>query len=292
LQAQIAGGDAGTPDLLHKAAPPTPASPKSPTATSGNKISRGNSNLLITPWHDLDGSTQQFGLHGAKPASKNDNNKAQNAVDRADLKPVANFYSAPSMSRIHDLLTDGAFIRESGDCELAFGTGNAMNLYKGEILVSTSKATSIAIGDNAKVDIAADSIVAITNRKGVITVRNLYDEKSHAVKVLVHNYHAHLPAGRELILHHTAKTPAQIMGNDGYGRRHMHVSAIDGTDKSATVSEVSLVTLLQNHPVIGTLTRASSAGEKELLERITRMAACIHTTGSGRGAYSAIPSGK
>jgi hypothetical protein len=118
-----------------------------------------------------------------------------------------------------------------------------------------------------------DGMVRITSLSGSLTV--LAGGRS----IAVHN-------GEELIVSDHRLTADEQTKSDGVGRRNFQSFALAG-GLYATVCDVSLISLIRESQLLGTLRHPQTRSQKALAARVLRNAAALHVVTQGRGAYQA-----
>jgi hypothetical protein len=115
-------------------------------------------------------------------------------------------------------------------------------------------------------------------------VANLYEGKSGAVRLISGDKKVDIVVGQEALIGQKENVGSAIKASNIARRRIKQTDLSKG--KSFAQSDISMISLLQNHEILNTLVKSDGKIERDLTAKLLKMAACIHHVTSGRGAYA------
>lgn len=116
---------------------------------------------------------------------------------------------------------------------------------------------------------------------------NLFENSANAVRACTSGRMINLTVGKQLMMGPSSAHVTRALGSDPIARRRSMYFDLPG-GKGASRCEISLVSLLQNAPVLTSLLKSADANDQILKERLIKMAACLAQTTSTHGPYTTI----
>jgi hypothetical protein len=182
---------------------------------------------------------------------------------------------------------NSASFKYTSDPSLSLDKPNVVSLKNGDILVSTTAATTVHAGDYT-LDIAGGTIAMVSNRDNHLIVRNLFENKTGSITVATPDLKSlRARVGQELIVGHTGMSFTRALNEDTVGRRKMHPFD-DGRSTTGVSCEVSLVSLLQNTDLMAQLNRSQAPEDRAIMNKIEKMAVALQIITSAHGNYSIV----
>jgi hypothetical protein len=212
------------------------------------------------------------------------------ALESTDLQPISYVHTvgetAPVLVALNTLSSDTATIKHGGRAGIMLGQAGVLTLQDGETLISASKDTTVKSG---KHDIkVTEGTIALVSREGAVTkVRNLWENVAHSIQVSVGGKYVKISAGQELLIGPNGSSLTKSMKGDLLGRRHIRNYDLS-REHSVTKSEVSLVSLMQNHSILTRVVKSENESDKDIAAKLMKMAAALSVVTAKRGAYAAI----
>ena len=168
-------------------------------------------------------------------------------------------------------------------------TQTKLTLINGEILVNPAKDV-IIIASTKEITVKANTIALISCKDTNIIVRNLCDNSKHGV-IINHNSTEDnaklfdLNYGTEAIITDAKTNVQDILHNEAVGRRNIKLKYLTH-NQMLIHSEVSMVNLFAQSPVLEMLFEAEGHEAKVIRDRIIKMAACLQVVTTNHGFYS------
>jgi hypothetical protein len=203
----------------------------------------------------------------------------------SDLKPIAFLQSPAKTPAILQSLTTGtAEVKHTDAAQMEIKQNNEIVVKSGETLVSSSERTIVHAGD-ALINVAPGAVAMIHAHNGVVKVRNMFDKSAHSVVVFVNNRQIDVPVGQEAAFGSHDVAVAQAIKSDSVGRRRIrHVKMAN--NKAVMLSDVSLLSILQNSELLARIMDKNDSANKALRNKLLRMAAVLSTVTAKYGAYA------
>jgi hypothetical protein len=211
------------------------------------------------------------------------------SVQSADLVPIG--FRAPSASGglssgVFTLATAHAVVKHSGRAKMNLEQHGVMTLRNGETVVAASKRTVVRAGAYT-FNVAPGTIALVCKDGDVVKVRNLYETSANAVQVFVGGKYVHIAVGHEVLLGPDDGSLTKALKSEPIGRRHIKRFDVAG-GHSMTRCEFSLVSALQNADVLTRLMNSKSDSDREISDKLVKMAAVLTQVTAGRGAYAPV----
>lgn len=245
-----------------------PTTPTTTTTTTTTKPSGGNGNGKKVAYLDDDATTD--GEYTAVSFIQGGGSLIGHAVGE----------------QIETAITRTAIIKQSAASDVYLNHAGTLILKHGEIVVYSQKATEVRTG-TCHLQIAAGSIIAISNDGAAIKVRDLYDAGRSSVSAVTHsNHNVKLTAGHELIVSSSGDARSH-MAADKVGRRRVKETII-ADDIQVATAEYSLLSLIRSSEVVGKLANSSDAQDKNLMDKVMKMSVALTTVTASHGPFARI----
>ncbi|MBX9878540.1 MAG: hypothetical protein K2Y22_08795 [Candidatus Obscuribacterales bacterium] len=223
---------------------------------------------------------------GVVPLNKKDKEK----IGSADVYRKIGYEKSQSMEisapGIRGVTTDYGTFKYVGSANLTFEQPGVVSLATGELLVASQKATVVRCGEHL-VSVDPGAVALISNDNGFIRITNLYENSVNAVRACTAGKMISLNAGKQVMFGPTSEHVTRALGADPIARRRSMYFDLPG-GKGASRCEISLVSLLQNTPVLTHLLKSTDLNDQALRERVIKMAACLAQTTSTHGPYTTV----
>lgn len=179
-----------------------------------------------------------------------------------------------------------ASVRISKDAEANLDPDKAINLQFGDLILCANEDTMVRTG-NAAITVAKGAIAFVSNRDECIKVRSLCDNKPDSVEVVVSNKKIALSVGQELVTARKLDMLSEAVSADSVARRNLTSYEVAGGD-SFLVCEYSPITLIRSCQLLRTVSDGITTRDKQVFDRVLKMAACIQIATAGHGAYEPV----
>lgn len=177
----------------------------------------------------------------------------------------------------------GFTVRMTDTTKATCAPGNVLKLQNGEICLETFGPSTVLAG-NQKICLDGHSITLIDKKADTVTVRNLYDRKTGTVRVIDGKQSVNLQIGHEAIINSERGKDIVPHFADNVGRRKStRMEMADGS--SLLTSEVSLVSLFKDDPLMSTLAKSKKDNDRELIDRALKSAVILNMTTASHGEY-------
>jgi hypothetical protein len=188
---------------------------------------------------------------------------------------------------VHRMYCKTAQVKFTQSASIAIENDSALNIKFGDVLVNTTAPTTITAG-RYSIKLAAGTVAMISNRQEHVVVRDLYESKGGSIIVITPEQKTlAAQVGQEIIVGRAGLSYTKVLGEDAVGRRRMrHIDM--GRLSNAVISEVSLVSLLQNTDVLSQLMRSDAADDKALINKVEKMAVVLQFATGSHGNYSMV----
>jgi hypothetical protein len=226
------------------------------------------------------------------------------ATTAADLQPERSVLTAPGRARAQGLDPRGRTraacaplrlqtvhfagltVRMPESARTYLVSEGVLRLQDGEICLETTNPTTILVGTH-KINLSGHSLTLINRQADCLTVRNLFDDKYGTVRVTSANHSLTLQIGQEAVINFQRGNDLVPNYDDSIGRRR--TTRLDLPDgESLTASEISLVSLLKDNPVMSALRKSPKAQDRELIERTLKSAVIVDLSTASHGQYYII----
>ncbi len=185
---------------------------------------------------------------------------------------------------LYTLETDGAVIKCTGGAKVSVKEAGIIAIKSGEALIVTTKSVQhIAVG-YWQIQITPYAAIVVSFEDGILKVTNLYDTGASSVKVITTGGPIAIGAGEEVIIAADDKTISGTMQQDRLGRRNTKSHILPST-RCLAHSEISLVSLLENNTTVNQLARSCDPDDRNLSNRVLKMAACLMMATVKHGPY-------
>lgn len=142
--------------------------------------------------------------------------------------------------------------------------------------------------DHCSVHMDRGSIVMISTSPLITRVRNFADNHANSVRVVVEGKYITVSPGRELNIGANGSEISAIVHNDGMSRRNIRNLKTD--NGKVVLAEFSILNAMTRHPLIIELRKSAEQKAKEIVNKITKTAACLHIISDReKGPYFAKP---
>jgi hypothetical protein len=190
-----------------------------------------------------------------------------------------------SATRVHlqTVQSAGMIIRMADSARTAFVSEGVLRLQNGEICLETFNPVTVLAGSQ-KISLTGHSVTLIDKESDCLIVRNLYDEKSATVRVIGGKESMSLQIGQEAVINFQRGN--EIVPNyvDSIARRRTYrVDLSEGA--SLLNSEISLIMLLRDDPIMSTLRKSGNARDRDLIDRVLKSAVIVNLVTAGHGQY-------
>jgi hypothetical protein len=184
----------------------------------------------------------------------------------------------------------GLFLEQSHSTDLERTNPYTVGLRSGQIIVSVSRPTKVAMVKTAVADISvqAPAIALISAGPDSLRVVNLVGQNNR-VQIRLAGDSPDSPvfaidSSYEFIYSKGKLALPDLHPADGIGRRNLHLLE----NGKAAISQVSLYTILNSNDLLAALARSGEDKEKHILSSISKMAAVIGYV-DGSGGYMSQP---
>jgi hypothetical protein len=241
----------------------------------------GGSGVQITPADGSSGAIKIIGnagttLHPSVNLVNLDNNAAELTLNGgAILFTVKN--ANPSSPTIY---FDGIKLNVSAYKPIAYTASTAPRF--GAAVMEAEDDTAIETRFGA-ISLKRGALVALEQSGSLVRVKSL-SGPGH-VSVALGGKQIEVAPGQELLLTEAAPSEEESLPSDGVGRRRVGSFAAGGVH--ATLSEFSIISLLQNAEYLAPVRAGSEASDRKMRERMLKVAAAVHTVTAKKGAYAA-----
>ncbi len=188
--------------------------------------------------------------------------------------------SRKELSEIH---FDTCLVRHSGNSDISYQPGQ-INLKSGEILIHSQQRTVLTAGDYT-ISVDPGAVALITSENKVLTVRVLYEQRANAVAITAGNNAIKLSVGQEAMLAPQSIHLQAANQKDGVGHRHVKEATLSNGHMLSR-SEFSHVGLIEQADVLTRLVHSKAPQDRQLSDKLIKIAACLMTVTGSHGAYS------
>ncbi|MBX9688189.1 MAG: hypothetical protein K2X27_15885 [Candidatus Obscuribacterales bacterium] len=207
------------------------------------------------------------------------------------LRPVAYqnsaLLTAPLLS-LNTVNAGTATVKYTGRCRISMTSPGLLVLEGGEALVSASRKTVVKIGA-AHVELKAGTVAILGSSNSLVKVRNVYEKQNTGVLATIAGKKVlGLQVGQELIVGPKGISLSRALSADPVGRRRLSSLELGSSGHSCISSEFSLSSLMQNSRILAELVRSENYADRELAQKIMKMAVCISIVTSSHGNYSMV----
>lgn len=179
-------------------------------------------------------------------------------------------------------------IRHSQFSKFDLDESASINHHSGDILIETSsRSIDITVGKHL-IRIGPKSIVLISKDKQTTKVCPLYESGSNSVCLLTGTMSTRIFPGQEVILAEDESSLNLTLQNDGIGRRKTHVDSLPEIGVLHR-GEVSAISLIENNYLLTKLVQSTDAQDKQVTNKLVKVAASLMTVTSSHGPYSSSP---
>jgi hypothetical protein len=247
----------------------------------------------------------QPGLKGANsnkaalPTQSGPGSIPANKPNTGKYNPVAytsgpiSFTSATHISAgkyLQSLDTGSLSVKHCGDAQVNISGSQQLSFSKGTALFVANKPTTIKL-KNHIVMMQANTIAIISIKGNIVKVRNLFEAANNSINTSTGKSSVALAAGQELVFSTEDTGLMQQVKSDNIARRRIKTVEMP-TGHNLMRSEVSLLSLLQNEPVLKQLVVSETEHDQALLQKLIKMTACLNQVTAGHGAYSVVGQGR
>ncbi len=198
--------------------------------------------------------------------------------------------NSTNIDSLHNLKFAGGNLIYNNSSTVAIDPSQSkLTLINGEILVNPAKDVIVA-ANNKEITVKANTIALISCKDKNTIVRNLCDNSKHGV-IINHNSTDgnaklfDLNYGTEAIITDAKTNVQDILHNEAVGRRNIKLKYLTH-NQMLIHSEVSMVNLFAQSPVLEMLFEAEGHDAKTIRDRIIKMAACLQVVTTSHGFYS------
>lgn len=203
----------------------------------------------------------------------------------AHVTTTATNFSRP-FDKLETLETDDATVRKFANSIVTSSVASGLSVTSGEALIHARKAVDIKVAHHT-VHLAKGTLALISVEGTIAKVRNICNTSSHSMHVVIDNHTVNLLAGQEMVIAPDHAAAIAQMREDRIGRRRIHSQTVAPNLGTAT-SEFSIVSLLQEDPLMRTIYRSDERVDKVAMDRVLKIGACLFTATNGHGAYERV----
>ena len=185
---------------------------------------------------------------------------------------------------MHGFDTGATSIKHCGDARVKVDSKDHLTLTTGTALVIANKLTAIKAG-KYEIVLQPNTIAVVTIKKEIVKVRNVYEAGSGSIRAYAGKAPVSIGIGNEVVLGAGDVQPMHHLSGDSVGRRRIKTFELAG-GHNVMSSEISIVSLMQQEPVLKNLVRSAKLSDKALSQKLIKTAACLSQVTSGHGAYS------
>lgn len=203
--------------------------------------------------------------------------------DHSSFSPIA-AVSAPTANimRTHKMRTNNCELYYLSDPSFIMD-GDNLHLHEGELLVSAAKPTSIKTA-NTQINLPAHTLALLKSNQEVLHVYTIWGHGAGAVKVINAGQEHRVATGEELLLGRDSSTVSGLIEADSLGRRRLNL--FESSREAGCLAEVSMVSLIQNSPLLQALVKGINPASSCMAEKIKKISACISITSAAHGPFS------
>ena len=181
-----------------------------------------------------------------------------------------------------------ASVRHSGQARLTFRQSGLVNLRDGEILVASSRPTTVEAG-NCTVAFAPGTIALVSRNGETVAVRTLHDSRGNSTTMYSGGQQlARISAGQEVVLAPDASALSATVSQAPLGRRRMALQQTIG-GKLLGHCDVPSLAVIDNSQVLNSVIHSTRRSDRAIAERLLKTAACLQMVTAKYGAYAAVP---
>ena len=151
---------------------------------------------------------------------------------------------------------------------------NKLIFDEGEAVLSADKPSEFQF-DCALVHLQKGAIVLLRQSNGIKRVVNLHDKKRDSVVVETGDKKVFLRPGQECIIACSESALKSFKRRDGSMRRFSKVTTCSGSCEVMGVCEISIPSLLKNHPIVKSIYTSSGKKEREISGKLLKMSVCL-----------------
>ena len=177
-------------------------------------------------------------------------------------------------------------IRHSQFSKFDFDDQGTIKLSTGDILLeTTSQGIVVAAGEHL-IRLAPKTVVLISKDRHTIKVCPLYESGSDSVTISSGNSNTRIYLGQEFILAEDEDSLNRALQADGIARRRTHMQSLPNNG-ALHRCEVSSISLIENNYLLTKLLQSSEPKDRQLANRLVKVAASLMTVTNNHGPYSA-----
>jgi hypothetical protein len=203
-----------------------------------------------------------------------------------DMRPVAfNTKSPkPSGTEMQTVQTSTATIKAlmlGARAEAA--SGGVINLLDGQILLSTREKTLVKAG-NYTIVLDPEVLVLITKTQDTVRLGALWSSRVNSVRAQFKDKYVNLVEGQELVMSNSADMIIEQLKSDKLSRRNIRGFKLpDGSQISC--AEFSFISMIQSNDLLTRITKSHDVADKQIADKVMKMAACISYVTRSRGNF-------
>lgn len=205
---------------------------------------------------------------------------------QSELKPIAyiNASIGPAAKSVSSFESGHFVIKHGKHTNVNVDENGVINLTKGSIVVRALDPSLVKAGRyTVSVDPGAIALVEVDG--SIVKIANLYEGKLHSVKAYVKRGSVPIASGQEAIFGIGEGQIGTWLKNNPVARRRMKNVSLKGGHK-LTRSEVSLVSMIQNSPLLFEVWKSEHHSDKDISDKVLKMAACLLQVTTSHGPYS------
>jgi hypothetical protein len=177
-------------------------------------------------------------------------------------------------------------IKFSADASLKVSKAHIITLFYGDLLLATRDPYLVRVG-SARVLIQSNSICLISKRGQSIKIRNLSDQDINSTFVIVGDTWYPLSLGEEFVYAANSQELSRSVIEDKTNRRQLKMIDIPGGE-SILRCDCSIVSVMSRTSIIRDLQDSKVLADRQLFERLLKVAACLSIVTSSHGNYMPI----
>lgn len=207
--------------------------------------------------------------------------------------PVSFPTSTPNVttsgSDVQAMSIDTASLRYSDATAISTDSKGNVTLSKGDLLVETTKPMVVTAADT-RIGLDRRVVALITNNKGIVKVKNLYENTSDAILVKAGGTSALLHAGQELVSAVNEDLSHAEMRADRVARRR--VESVKTKSGHVVFGDFSIASAIRHDRLLTNIFRSKHTNDQKMAARLMKMYAALITVTANKGAYTQVSSAK
>jgi hypothetical protein len=211
--------------------------------------------------------------------------EAENVMQTPSNLPPENVFNPKNSLR--SIFGPDSLIKLANDTKVTVESDNHIDFHSGEMLVWAIGETRIKCLSGV-ITIAPQTVALFQGNDSAVSVSNVYEcNGKSTVLETVDGQEIYVSAGNSLAFANNDDNLKSLLCAQQFGRRNIRTWR-GADDKDYLRSEISLVSLLHESKLLHELTKRPTKSEQVIVERIMKMAACLHVATSHHGPYTSV----